>query len=100
MASLPIHATNAWNPTGHDLQPVDGTRLYYAHLERLNGPRTVVFLGDQKHLTFVAELEGSVAPGELRSVIVGEFGIYPHLVDVSPSLRVPVASGPPWAARR
>jgi hypothetical protein len=92
---LPIHATNAWNPTGHDLQPVEGTRLFYAHVERLNGHRTVVFLGDQQHLTFVADLDGTLPPGELRSVIVSEVGIYPHLVDASPGIRVPVATGPP-----
>jgi hypothetical protein len=97
--ALPIHATNAWNPTGHDLQPVDGTRLFYAHIDALNGPRTVVLLGDQKHLTFVADLEGSVPPGELRSVIVEQLGIYPHLVDLSPKVHVPAVSGLPWATR-
>jgi hypothetical protein len=95
MAVLPIHATNAWNPTGHDLQPVAGTRLFHAHVERLNGPRTVVFLGDQKHLTFVADLDGTVDPSDLRSVIVDELGIYPHLVDTTPRIQVPLASGPP-----
>jgi hypothetical protein len=81
MPTLPIHATNAWNPTGRDLQPVEGTRLFYAHIVGLNGPRTAVLLGDQKHLTFVADLDGTVPPTELRSVIVDQYGIYPHLVD-------------------
>ena len=80
---LPIHATNAWNPTGHDLRPVDGTRLFFAHIDALNGPRTVVFLGDQKHLTFVADLAGSVGTEELRSIVVERLGVYPHLVDAS-----------------
>jgi hypothetical protein len=95
--ALPIHATNAWNPTGHDLQPVAGTRLFYAHVGGLNGPRTVVLLGDQKHLTFVADLSGTVAVSELRSVVVEQLGIYPHLVDESPLVRAPAASGLPWS---
>ncbi|HEY2592553.1 MAG TPA: hypothetical protein VGK33_01480 [Chloroflexota bacterium] len=99
MASLPIHATNAWNPTGHDLQPVDGTRLFYAHVDALNGPRTVVLLGDQKHLTFVADLEGTIPPNELRSVVVDQCGVYPHLVDQSPRARVPAIGGLPWERR-
>jgi len=98
--ALPIHATNAWNPTGHDLQPLDGTRLFYAHLDRLNGPRTAVFLGDQKHLTFVADLEGTVEPHELRAVIVERVGIYPHLVDVSARTEVPIVENPPRPPRR
>jgi hypothetical protein len=96
MAALPIHATNAWNPTGHDLEPVAGTRLFYAHVERLNGPRTVLFLGDQKHLTFVADLEGTVDPSDLRSVIVDQLGIYPHLVDTTPRIQVPITSARAW----
>lgn len=99
MAPLPIHATNAWNPTGHDLQPVDGTRLFYAHIDALNGPRTVVVLGDQKHLTFVADLEGTVPSTELRSVVVDQCGVYPHLVDETPAVRAPVISGLPWETR-
>ena len=89
MPTLPIHATNAWNPTGHDLQPVEATRLYYAHIDGLHGPRTVVLLGDQKHLTFVADLEGTVPAEELRSVVIERCGVYPHLVDVSPAVHVP-----------
>src|SRR5437667_9100647 len=50
-SAVPIHATNAWNPTGRNLLPIPGTRLYYAHAEALNGPRTFVLLGDQQHLT-------------------------------------------------
>jgi hypothetical protein len=96
---LPIHATNAWNPTGHDLQPVEGTRLFYAHIEGLNGARTVVLLGDQKHLTFVADLEGSLPPEDLRRIVVDQFGVYPHLVDASPTVRAPATSGLPWTAR-
>ncbi len=91
MSTLPIHATNAWNPTGRDLQPVEGTRLFYAHIDGLNGPRTVVLLGDQKHLTFVADLAGSVAPEDLRSVVVDQCGVYPHLVDQAPTSRVVAA---------
>jgi hypothetical protein len=90
VATLPIHATNAWNPTGHDVQPVAGTRLYYAHIDALNGPRTVVFLGDQKHLTFVADIEGTVPPSEIRSTVIDGWGVYPHLVDEAPAMRVPV----------
>jgi hypothetical protein len=90
VATLPIHATNAWNPTGHALRPVEGTRLYYAHINALNGPRTVVLLGDQKHLTFVADVEGTVPPAELRAVVIDRCGVYPHLVDEAPTVRVPV----------
>ena len=89
MATLTIHATNAWNPTGHALQPVEGTRLYFAHIDALNGARTVVLLGDQKHLTFVADLEGTIPATELRSVVIERCGVYPHLVDVSPTVQVP-----------
>lgn len=80
----PIHATNAWNPTGRDLQPVAGTRLFYTHAEALSGPRTFVLLGDQKHLTFVADLDGHVAPAQLRQTLIEQFGLYPHLVDANP----------------
>jgi len=55
-----IHATNAWNPTGRNLEPVPGTRLYYAHAETLGGPRTFVLLGDQQHLTFVGDPSNSM----------------------------------------
>jgi hypothetical protein len=85
----PIHATNAWNPTGHDLQPVDGTRLFYAQLDALSGPRTYVLLGSQKHLTFVADFEGHVEPSELRTRVIEEYGLYPHLVDVEPAPGLP-----------
>lgn len=80
--TLPIHATNAWNPTGRDLLPVDGTRLYYVHAFSLSGARTFVLLGDQKHLTFVADLDGHVEPSTLRALMIDRFGLYPHLVDV------------------
>jgi hypothetical protein len=86
---LPIHATNAWNPTGQDLLPVDGTRLFYRHAEALSGPRTFVLLGDQKHLTFVADLEGHLAPSSLRTLLIERFGLYPHLVDLEPAPGLP-----------
>ncbi|MBV8714299.1 MAG: hypothetical protein JO020_32940 [Chloroflexi bacterium] len=85
----PIHATNAWNPTGRDLQPVAGTRLYYAHAASLSGDRTFVLLGDQKHLTFVADLEGHVQPSELRGMLIERFGLYPHLLDIDPAPGLP-----------
>ena len=75
-----IHATNAWNPTGHNLLEVPRTRLYYAHVEALHGPRTYVLLGTQQHLTFVGDLEGHLAPESLRDEMVSH-GLYPHLVD-------------------
>ena len=78
----PIHASNAWNPTGQNLAPVPGCRLYFAHVDRLSGPRTLVLLGDQRHLTFVADLEGYRPPGELRDTLIGEARLYPHLVDL------------------
>ena len=80
----PIHATNAWNPTGRNLLPIAGTRLFYTHADALNGPRTYVLLGDQRHLTFVADLEGHVDPDSLRSLLIDRFGLYPHLIDVDP----------------
>ncbi|MCA1647075.1 MAG: hypothetical protein LC797_16970 [Chloroflexi bacterium] len=84
-----IHATNAWNPTGRNLQPVAGTRLYYAHAEALNGPRTLVLLGDQQHLTFVGDLTGHVEPGSLRALMIDEHGLYPHQVDLDPAPGLP-----------
>lgn len=80
----PIHATNAWNPTGHTLAPVPGTRLYYVHATRLSGPRTFVLLGGQHHLTFVADLSDHVPPDTLRQRMLDEFGVYPHQVDLPP----------------
>jgi hypothetical protein len=85
----PIHATNQWNPTGHNLLPVSGCRLYYAHAETLSGPRTLVFLGGQQHLTFVADLDGYRPPGELRDTVLGESRLYPHLVDLDPAPGLP-----------
>ena len=78
-----IHATNAWNPTGHNLLEVPRTRLFYVHLEALSGPRTYVFLGSQQHLTFVADFAEHVAPTELRERAVRQVGLYPHLVDAA-----------------
>ena len=91
----PIHPTNAWNPTGHTLLPVPGTRLYYAHLERLSGLRTQVFLGGQRHLTFVADFPETVPVDALREKVILEQRLYPHLVD-----RVPPKGGPDVSARR
>jgi hypothetical protein len=85
----PIHATNAWNPTGRNLLPVEGTRLYYAHADALSGPRTFVLLGDQKHLTFVADIEGYVEATDLRALMIERFGLYPHLLDVDPMPGLP-----------
>ncbi len=85
----PIHATNAWNPTGRNLLPVAGTRLFYTHADALNGNRTFVLLGDQHHLTFVADLEGYVEPSALRSLLIERFGLYPHLVDRDPAPGLP-----------
>ena len=85
----PIHATNAWNPTGRNLQPVPGTRLFFTHADALNRPRTYVLLGNQRHLTFVADLEDHVDPASLRSVLIERFGIYPHLIDLDPAPGLP-----------
>jgi hypothetical protein len=84
-----IHATNAWNPTGRNLLAVPGTRLFYAHGESLSGPRTFVLLGSQRHLTFVADLDGHVEPASLRSMLIERFGLYPHLIDVDPAPGLP-----------
>jgi hypothetical protein len=92
-AAAAIHATNAWNPTGHNLSPVPATRLFYAHADALNGPRTFVLLGSQQHLTFVADLEGRVEPAELRSLMIDRFGLYPHLVDLEPAPGLPRVFG-------
>jgi hypothetical protein len=85
----PIHATNAWNPTGRNLQPIAGTRLFYAHADALNGSRTFVLLGNQQHLTFVADLDGHVEPASLRSRMIDQFGLYPHLIDSDPAPGLP-----------
>jgi hypothetical protein len=87
--ATPIHATNGWNPTGRDLQPVAGTRLFYTHAQSLSGARTFVLLGDQKHLTFVADLDGHVDPTELRATMIERYGLYPHLIDVEPADGLP-----------
>ena len=84
-----IHATNAWNPTGRNLLSVPGTRLFYTHAEGLNGPRTFVLLGSQQHLTFVADVEGHVDPGIIRSLIIERYGLDPHLVDLAPGPGLP-----------
>jgi hypothetical protein len=87
--SSPIHATNAWNPTGRNLLSIAGTRLFYAHADALNGPRTFVLLGNQHHLTFVADVEGHIDPTTLRSLVIDRFGLYPHLVDLDPAPGLP-----------
>ena len=94
-----IHATNAWNPTGRNLLPVPGTRLFYAHAEALNGPRTFVLLGNQQHLTFVADVDGHIEPANLRALAIDRFDLYPHLIDVEPApglprVREPAAGSP------
>ena len=91
--TAPIHATNAWNPTGRNLLPVAGTRLFYTHADALSGPRTFVLLGTQQHLTFVADLEGHVDPTSLRSVLIDRFGLYPHLIDEDPAPGLPRVFG-------
>jgi hypothetical protein len=78
-----IHATNAWNPTGRNLRQVPGCRLYYLHTTTVGGDRTQVFLGDQHHLTFVAELDSHVAEPEIRARVVATAGLYPHQVDLA-----------------
>jgi hypothetical protein len=84
-----IHATNAWNPTGRNLQPVPGTRLFYAHADRLTGQHTFVLLGDQQHLTFVADLAGHLDPSSLRDLMIDAHGLYPHQVDLEPTPGLP-----------
>jgi hypothetical protein len=94
VAQTPIHATNAWNPTGQNLQPVPGTRLFYAHADTLSGPRTFVLLGDQLHLTFVGDLEGILDPASLRELMIEACGLYPHQVDGEPAPGLPRVSDP------
>ena len=94
MPISPIHATNAWNPTGRNLQPVAGTRLFYTHAEALSGPRTYVLLGDQKHLTFVADIAGHIEPSALRQRLIDDFGLYPHLIDIDPAPGLPRLNTP------
>ena len=93
-----IHATNAWNPTGRNLQLVSGTRLFYAHADTLTGPRTFVLLGDQRHLTFVADLAGHLDPASLRDLMIDAHGLYPHQVDVEPAPGLPRVSDSPRSA--
>ena len=66
-----------------------GTRLFYAQAEGLNGPRTYVLLGSQRHLTFVADLPEHVPPEALRARVLAEAGLYPHLVDEAPAPGLP-----------
>jgi hypothetical protein len=80
-----IHASNAWNPTGLNLLPVPGARLYYVHRTTLSGEHTQVFLGGQKKLVFVADLMGTVEADEIRAAVQRETGTYPHLLDLEPT---------------
>ena len=91
-----IHATNAWNPTGRNLHNVPGTRLYFSHAETLSGPRTFVLLGSQRHLTFVADAAGHLAPESLRELLLTEYGLYPHQVDVEPAPGLPRVAVSDW----
>jgi hypothetical protein len=84
-ATVGIHATNAWNPTGRNLEPVPGTRLFFCHADALSGPRTFVLLGNQQHLTFVADFVGHVAPDALRELAITQLGLYPYLIDAQPT---------------
>jgi hypothetical protein len=62
-------------------------------------------LGDQRHLTFVGDFDGHIAPEELRSLVLLRAGLYPHLVDLEPVHGLPrgdVSStdpSPPQASR-
>jgi hypothetical protein len=91
-AQTQIHATNAWNPTGRNLHSVPGTRLFYAHADTLTGPRSFVLLGDQQHLTFVADLQGHLDPSSLRNLLIDVHGLYPHQVDLEPAPGLPLVS--------
>jgi hypothetical protein len=94
-APAPIHATNAWNPTGRNLSPIPGTRLFYVHAESLGAPRTFVLLGDQRHLTFVGDFKGHVAPEDLRSLVLERSRLYPHQVDLDRRPGFPPGSSDP-----
>ncbi len=92
-----IHPTNAWNPTGQPLLPVPECRLYYAVATRVSGVRTQVFLGSQHHLTFVADFEGEVPVQELRTRVIADRGVYPHLIDLYPAPGLPAPTeAEPW----
>ena len=84
-----VHASNAWNPTGRNLLPVPGCRLYYAHAEVLGEPRTFVVLGRQQHLVFVTDVEGHRPVEALRDEVIATVGAYPHLVDLEPAPGLP-----------
>ena len=71
------------------LHNVPGTRLYCSHAETLSGPRTFVLLGSQRHLTFVADATGHVPPESLRQLLLSEYGLYPHQVDLEPAPGLP-----------
>jgi hypothetical protein len=92
----PIHATNIWNPTGQNLQPVPGCRLWFTHLDTVDGPRTAIFLGTQHHLTFVADAAEHLPADQVRAVVLAQ-GVAPHLVDDAPQSdlpRPPLREGP------
>lgn len=95
-----IHATNAWNPTGRNLQQVPGTHLFYVHADGLTGPRTCVVLGDQQHLTFVGDLAGHLDPASLRTLMIETSGLYPHQIDLEPAAGLPRVWDSPERAPR
>lgn len=76
-----IHATNVWNPTGRNLQPIPGCRLYFTHAESLGGQRTWVFLGSQRHLVFAADLPEHLPAAAIPDALVA-MGVYPHQLEV------------------
>ncbi len=84
-----VHVSNAWNPTGRNLLPVPGCRLFYAHADVLGDPRTLVFLGSQQHLVFVADFAGHRPPESLRDEVIATARLYPHLVDLEPAPGLP-----------
>lgn len=77
-----IHASNVWNPTGRNLQPIPGYRLYFTHARSLEGERTWVFLGNQRHLVFAADLPGHLAVPAVPAALAA-MGVYPHLLEAT-----------------
>lgn len=76
-----IHATNPWNPTGRNLRPIPGYRLYFTYAESLGGERTWVFLGSQRHLVFAADLPEQVPAGAIPDTLI-RMGVYPHQLEL------------------
>lgn len=77
-----IHASNVWNPTGRNLQPIAGYRLYFTHAQSLGGERTWVFLGSQRHLVFAADLPEHLPAASIPETLVA-MGVYPHLLEAT-----------------